>query len=130
MLLQPSRNIFRIPLEPRSLCADGVNALGQRHVKALGALALKERLDFLDVLMVCEARCRDGHNGAQHAQARRQSPLKLSPVVLDPHPERNAALRMRPQGSNRQVDVLTLDVFAERKVEGALDELRGLRTSQ
>ena len=74
--------------------------------------------------------CADRNDRAQHAQARWKPPLELLPVVLDPLPQRMAALGMGSQGGDWQVDVLALDVFAEREVEGALDELRGLGATE
>ena len=55
VFLQPRLDIVRIPLKPCGFGADGVDALGQRHVKALGALALEERLNVLYVFPVGEA---------------------------------------------------------------------------
>jgi len=96
VLLQPLLHILRIPLEPGGLSADGIDALRQRHVEALCALVGKELLNVLDMLSVCEAGRGNGHDGAQHAQTRRQPPLEFFPVVLDPLPERVAALWVSP----------------------------------
>jgi hypothetical protein len=95
VLLQPLLNILRIPLKPCSLSANGIDALRQRHVKALGALVGEEGLDVLNVLAVREAGRGNGNDRAQHAQARRQPPLKFLPVVLDPLPQGVATLLMR-----------------------------------
>jgi hypothetical protein len=124
VLLQPRFDIFCISLDPRGLGGNGIDALRERHVKALGALVLEERFNVLDVLTMSEAGCCDGDDRAEHAQARGQSPLEFLPVVLDPLPERVAAFLMRPQCRDGQIDVLTLDVLAESKVEGTLDQFR------
>jgi hypothetical protein len=123
VLLQPPLHILRVPFEPSGLSADSIDALRQRHVKALRALVGEELLDVLDVLTVGEARCGDRDDRAQHAQARRQPALKFRPVLFDPLPQRVAAFLVRPQRCDGEVDVLALDVLAEGKVESALDEL-------
>jgi hypothetical protein len=55
VLLQPRLDVLRVSLQPCGFGADGINALRQRHVKALGALALEERLDVFHVFPVREA---------------------------------------------------------------------------
>jgi len=62
MFLQPHLDILRISLKPCGFGTDGVDALRQRHIEALGALAAEERLDIFNVFPVSEARCCNGNN--------------------------------------------------------------------
>lgn len=55
MLLQPSLDVLRVPFNPGRLCADGVTALGERLIEALGALLGEEFFDILDMLLMREA---------------------------------------------------------------------------
>lgn len=130
VLLEPSLHIIRISLDPRCLCSDTINALGERHVEAFGALSLEERLDVLDVLTSCKGRGCDCNDGAHQRQTDRQPLLQLLPVVLDKLPECVTALRVSTQTRKGQVDILSLDVCAEREVECALNEFWRLGPSK
>lgn len=68
VFFKPRIHILRIPHNPCSLCIDTVQALRKRHVEALCALVLEKGFNVLNVLTVREARRRDRHDGAEHAQ--------------------------------------------------------------
>lgn len=130
VVLHPLGDILAVTLDPRNLGADSIQALGQRHLKAVGALALEELLNLGQLLLLSEAGSEDGNKGSEHRQLRREPLDELIPVLSHPGEESLDTLGVAAETSSGHVHILVLDLTTEEKVERRLDELGALGAAE
>lgn len=117
----PLLDVPSVPIQPCTLCLDRIKALGKALVKALGALALKELVNPVDISLTGEAGCADGDHRAQHRQSCRKSSGKLVPILSHPVVQCLDSVRVSSKGTDRHIYVLLLDFTSEWQSEGSLD---------
>lgn len=124
--LDPVGHILSVSRQPRNLGSDRVLALRKRLVESVVVLAAKELVDSIQLFLRGKARGQQRHHGAEHGQGGWVSLVELVPVVGHPGVQRLDTLGMGAQPRSRHVHILVLDLAAQQKGQGSLDELRVL----
>ena len=130
LLPQPRLDVLPVPFQPAALRPHAIQALLQLLLEAHSILPLEELLNGVDVLLPRETRRRARDHIAQQRERWGTLPLDGFEVVLEPRPQHLDALGVVAQRHERQVEVLRLDLVAQRQGERARPERLALRVAE
>ena len=127
---QPRPDILPVPLQPAALGPHAIQALLELLLETRAVLPREEGLDSADVLRAREAGRGTRDDVAQQRDRGRALALDGLEVFLEPGPQHLNALGVVPQRHERQVEVLRLDLVAQRQSERARAECGAFRVAE
>jgi hypothetical protein len=87
IFLRPLFDIIPITIQPRSLCADRIQALSQTLVESFSAAVFEELLDSSYAVLACKTGGADRDHGSEHGEARWEAAGEFVPVFGHPDVE-------------------------------------------